>query len=262
MSLLQQALRAGHRASRPAANPGLCVLVAGAAGALGSAVLEQALVAFGRVQVLVDAPMAAAMRGFEALPRAALETGAGLLHADTALVVFDRERGRHGREAGFHQPQPQDLPVLAGLLHDHGVRHLVVVLPHAPALMPAAFKVGLASLDEQAVASLGFEQLVIVRSARPAPQRRAASWPQRLADAMLAQLHWMVPQRDQPVRPVKVAAFVVSVARHLPQARRGARVAPPELVWQAAQQRDAGNVVRRWLDEGQWQEGPVPAGRW
>jgi len=262
MSLLQQALRAGHRRpSGPAASP-RAVVVAGAAGSLGAAVLEQALVRFARVQVLVDAPMAAALRGFEAVPRTALDRRLGVLSADTALVVFDRERGRHGREAAFHQPQPQDLPLLARALHDNGVRHLVVVLPHAPALMPAAFKVGLASLDEQAVAALGFDQLVIVRSTRPAGRRRGGSWPQRLADAMLAQLHWMVPQRDQPVRPAKVAEFVVTVARQLPHVRGGARVAPPELVWQAAQERDAGDMVRRWLDEGQWPHGPVPAGRW
>ena len=235
-------------------------VVAGAAGSLGSAVLERALVVFGHVQVLVDTPVAPAMRGFEPVPRTSL--GPGALRADTALVVFDRERGVHGREAAFHRPAPEELPTLARALHESGVRHLIVVLPHAPALLPAALKEGLASLDEHAVAALGFDQLVIVRSARQAARRRASAWPQRVADAMLSQLHWMVPQRDQPVRPAKVAEFVVEVARRLPLARHGARVAPPELVWQAASGADPGNTVQRWLEGGPWQEGALPARRW
>jgi hypothetical protein len=258
MSLLQHALRAGHRGVPAAVRRG--AVVAGAAGSLGAAVLERALVVFGHVQVLVDTPVAPALRGFEPVPRASL--GPGSLGADTALVVFDRERGIHGREAAFHRPAPEELPALARALHDSGVRHLLVVLPHVPALLPAALKAGLASLDEQAVAALGFDQLVIVRSSRPAARRRAAAWPQRVADAMLSQLHLMVPQRDQPVRPAKVAEFVVELARRLPLARHGARVAPPELVWQAASSPDLGDVVQRWLDDAPWQDGPVPARRW
>jgi hypothetical protein len=259
MSLLQQALRAGHRRSRAAAE-GDGVVVVGAAGALGSAVLERALAVFGRVQVLVDTAVAPAMRGFEPVPRAALGAGAPL--APTALVVFDRERGIHGREAAFHRPPPEDMAALARTLHESGVRRLVVVLPHAPALLPAAFKEGLASLDEHAMAAIGFDQFVIVRSARAAARRPAAAALQRVADAMLSQLHWMIPQRDQPVRPAKVAVFVVELARRLPHARAGARVAPPELVWHAAQHADPGEVIQHWLDGAPWADDPVPAGRW
>jgi hypothetical protein len=224
-------------------------VLVGAAGPLGSAVLEQCLSAFARVRVVVDAPIAPAMRGFEALPRAALDEGAPLL-ADTAFIVFDRERFAHGREDAFHRPQPQSLLALAQALHRGGVRRLLVVLPHKPALLPDALKRGLASLDEQAVASLGFEHLVIVRSAQRPGAQRADSWPQRVADAVLAQLHWMVPQREQPVRAAKVAAFVVQLARHLRHARAGARVVPPELLWHAAQERDPAALASRWLSDG------------
>jgi uncharacterized protein YbjT (DUF2867 family) len=221
-------------------------IVVGAAGALGSAVLEQALAAFERVRVLVDEPVTAAMRGFDPVPLSTLDAGVPL-HADTGFVVFDRERHAHGREAAFHRPQPDALPRLAHALHGAGVRRLIVVLPHAPALLPAALKHGLASLDEHAVAALGFEQLVIVRSAQSPATARAASWLQRVAHAMLAQLHWMVPQQEQPVRAQAVAAFVVELARQLPRARAGARVVPPELVWQAARRKDAREIVEQWL---------------
>jgi uncharacterized protein YbjT (DUF2867 family) len=221
-------------------------LLVGAAGPLGSAVLEHALGAFARVRVLVDGPVAAAMRGFEALPVAALEQ-ATPLGADTAFIVFDRQRHAHGREDAFHRPRPEQLPALAQALQRGGVRCLLVVLPHAPALLPEALKRGLASLDEHAVASLPFEQLVIVRSAQVPLHARAASRLQRLADGVLAQLHWMVPQREQPVRAAKVAALVVQLARLLPGSRAGARIVPPELVWEFAQAADGVALLRAWL---------------
>ena len=40
------------------------------------------------------------------------------------------------------------------------------LLPHAPALLPQSLRAGLASLDEQALAALGFEHLVFVRPAQ------------------------------------------------------------------------------------------------
>ena len=220
-------------------------LLIGAAGSLGSAVLEQALAAFQRVQVLVDAPVAAAMRGFVPLTIDAL--AAGHWQADTAFIVFDRRRDAHGREDAFHRPRPDALPALAQRLHEGGVRCLVVVLPHAPALLPEALKRGLASLDEHAVAALGFDRLVIVRSAQSLPAAPSASRLQRLADGVLAQLHWMIPQREQPVRPAKVAALAVQLARLLPQAARGTRIVPPELVWDYAQAKDGEALLQAWL---------------
>ena len=62
----------------------------------------------------------------------------------------------NGREAAFWQPPPAELLPLARRLHDIGVRHLLVVMPHVSATPPEALKAGLASLDEQAVAALGF----------------------------------------------------------------------------------------------------------
>jgi hypothetical protein len=225
-------------------------IVVGAGGALGAAVLEHTLGGglFAQVVVLADEPIAPALRGFVAVDRAALEAGG--VRADTAFVVFDRARGRHGREDAFHWPDPLALPALARLLRTRcGVTYLLLVLPHAPALLPQALKAGLASLDEQAVAALGFEHFVILRPSQAADDAALRSVPHRLARWMLAQLRWMIPQRDQPVRPDKVAALALAIARALPQAQGRTRVVPPELVWQAAQpQQDVGALVSAWLD--------------
>jgi hypothetical protein len=64
---------------------------------------------------------------------------------------------------------------------------------------------------------------------------------------VLAQLQLMIPQRDQPVRPIKVAQFAAQLAAHLLQSPPGTRVVPPELVWQAAQARDVAALALAWL---------------
>jgi hypothetical protein len=241
-----------HAARRaPAAVRGVRrALVVGAAGALGAAVLEQLLAArrFERVGALVDQPIRAALHGF--VP---VDDDAAALHdfgADAALVVFDRARHAFGREQAFVRPDPLALPALAARLHAAGARTLVVVVPHRPSLLPMALQQGLASMDEAAVAALGFEHLVFMRMAQAgdADSASALSAPQRLARWMLSQLHWMVPQREQAVRVDTVARVAAALAIRLPQATPGSRVLPAALLWQAAQQRDPAAVVAAWLD--------------
>ena len=258
MTLVNHALRAGR--STPVSGTAVApstVLVAGGGGALGSAVLETLLASrrFAHVKVLATRALTTAMHGLEpvvvdaARDDPALDPGAPI--ADGALIVFDRERHANGRELAFVRPQPHDLPALAGWLHARGVRRLIVVLPHAPAALPDALKLGLANLDEQAVAALGFEHLVFVRSAQAPSSARAKEWLQRLADGVLAQLRMMVATSNQPVRAAKVAQFAAELAAQLPASAAGTRVAPPELVWQAAQMRDPRHLVQAWLARGE-----------
>lgn len=247
MSLLNEALRAGHAPAPSAAGAGARrVLVAGGGGALGAAVLEELLAgsAFAQVAVAVTQPINAALRGFATVPADTLGTPGP---EDTAVVVFDRERHANGRELAFLRPQPEQLPALAASLRTRGVRRLLLVMPHAPATLPDALKRGLASLDEQAVAALGFEQLLIVRSAQSPHAARDGRFLQRVAHGVLAQLRLMVPQRDQPVRASKVARFVAELARALPLAADGTRVLPPEWVWEAAQTDDLAGLALAWL---------------
>ena len=252
MSLLQDAMRASH-ARPPVAPSRPSALVVGGGGALGSAVLERLLAARGlaRVRVLVTQGFHAAMHGLESLVVAPSDLDTpptAALASDTALVVFDRTRRANGREDAFVKPQPEALPALARWLFAGGVRRLVVVLPHSMATLPQALKAGLASLDEHTVATLGFEHVVFVRPAQSPNNTRATNGLQRLADGVFAQLRFMVPQAEQPVRVQKVAAFVTELVLRLPGSTPGTRVAPPELVWLAAQARAPGEVVQAWLD--------------
>lgn len=227
-------------------------VIVGAAGPLGSAVLERALAAGGYAQVLalVTHPIEVALRGLVAVPVDAALAAPPAWRADAAIVVFDRERSlRHGRERAFFRPGPERLATLARWLQEAGVRRLAVVLPHAPALLPQALKAGLASLDEQAVAALGFEHLVFVRPTRQDGGAGAAivSRGARLARAWLGQLRFMVPLREQPLRAGKVAEFVIALLGALPASTPGTRVAPPELLWDWAQPGGGAAVLQAWL---------------
>src|SRR5690606_17283728 len=132
-------------------------------------------------------------------------------------IVFERARHSNGRDEAFVQADPADLLRWATALHVRGVRRLIVVVPHAPAMLPHALKSGLASLDEGAVAALGFEHLVFIRSAQHAGAAASGrSLIERFAGWWLSQLRWMVPQRDQPVRAARLGALAVQLARLLP----------------------------------------------
>jgi hypothetical protein len=243
---VKQALTTAYRKPpRAIATPRRAIVI-GAAGALGAAVLEQLLATqrFERVGALVDQPIQPAVHGFA--PLRADELAA--FNADCALIVFDRQRAANGREAAFVKPEPQTLAALAQQLHAIGVRRLIVVVPHTPSLLPMALQQGLASLDEAAVAALGFEQLVFMRMAQNERGAEGLDAPRRLARWMLSQLHWMIPQREQPVRAQTVAKVAAAIAVLCAQAPPATRVVPAALLWQAAQQQDVSALVTQWLE--------------
>ncbi len=76
------------------------MLIAGAGGTLGAALLARALGSgrFAQVQALVSRPLASTLPGFEPLPFEQLGARA---HADTAAIVFERERRNNGRDEAY-----------------------------------------------------------------------------------------------------------------------------------------------------------------
>ncbi len=270
MTLLHHALRAGATKPHGAPMPRSTLLLAGAGGALGSAVLEALLAGreHGTVRVLATRPLGTAMPGLE--PIIVRDDGGfdqevafdAAPIADAALIVFDRARHANGRERAFLRPEPGQLGALAGALRQRGVRALIIVMPHSAAQLPDALKRGLANLDEHAVASLDFEHLVFVRSAQAPSDARATQWLQRLADGMLAQMQIMVAATQQAVRAVKVARFVAALAAQLASSPPGIRIAPPELVWQASQLRDPAPLVDAWLAARDLPDLSAPKRRW
>lgn len=251
MDTLTQALRGAAQNGPVPMRRLQSALVVGAGGTLGSAVLAEALVAgrFQRVRAVVTGPLTSTLRGLSPVGVDALEApgAAEGLGCELAIVVYERERHSNGRDQAFHLPDPAALLPLARQLHAAGVRRLLVVVPHAPALLPHALKAGFATLDEGAVAALGFEHLVFVRAAQASTPRAAGGRLNRFAEWWLSQLSWMVPASDQPVRAVKLAHLVVRLACSLPGATPGTRVLPPEVLQQAAQADDADQALQAWL---------------
>jgi hypothetical protein len=239
-----QALQAAQRRSPVAARPRL--LIAGATGALGNEMLRQlsGSSAFEHTEVLAREPIRAGLRGVRTRVVPSDDPASWpVASADVAVVMFDPPRLFYDRERALWTPAPEQLPALAGWLHGSGVRTLALVLPHVQGRLPEALKRGLASLDEQAVARLGFQRLLIVRSAQKPAEDAPANAAVRLARLMLSVFKYMIPSSEQPVRGSVVARFVAAALQEAP---RGIHVAPPELVWRAAQGpvRDA---VRQWL---------------
>jgi len=260
MKLVQEALRAGHSGSPLRRSQREPVLLLGGAGALGSAVLERMLSA-APVEVAVIGPLETGLQGLMPLPLVPTLAEPLLTRARLALLVFDVPRHANGRERSFYLPQPEQLPALGRALRAGGIEDLLIVLPHAPARLPQALKTGLASLDEQAVASLGFRHLLILRPSRDGVKLPAAASLQGVANWVLSQLRWMIPAPDLPMRPAKVAELTVQLALQLPRAAPGTRVAPPELVYAAAQTQDVAGLAADWLAGRDWQAAPLRSWR-
>jgi NAD(P)-dependent dehydrogenase (short-subunit alcohol dehydrogenase family) len=224
-------------------------IVVGADSALGWAVMEQLLATsrFAGVGTPVHRPVHLAFDRLHTLAEIdpqALATFA----ADTALIVFDRPQTRRVTEAFVH-PEPKDLTPWARRLHAAGVKHLVVAMPHAPLMLPVALQQGLASLDEAAVATLGFEQLVFMRMASANAYGAAPSgFFRRLAHWVLSQLSFLVPQREAPVRTVVVAKVAAELAAQLAAAKPATRVLPAAVMWHATQQRSVEETLAAWLE--------------
>lgn len=237
-------LQAGWRAAPSQARPRL--IIAGATGVLGNEVLRQLAGSsvYAQTQVLAREAITEGLRGVRSTLVAGDEPGDWAPgQADVAVILFDPPRMFYQRERALWAPRPDQLVPLARWLRTSGVQTLAIVLPHAPGQLPEALKRGLANLDEQAVASVGFQRLLILRSARKPQAQRARSTPARLADWMLGIFKYMVPSSEQPVRASRVAQLLAAALRIVPP---GIHVAPPEVVWQAAQQ-DPAEVARRWL---------------
>jgi len=240
-----QALQAASRAP-PAAPAGPAVLIAGATGPLGNEMLRRLAGSgrYGRVQVLAREPITEGLRGVSCVvvgPE--VDDGWPRVDARVGVILFDPPRLFYDRERALWTPRPDQLHGLARWMRSCGVTTLAVVLPHAQGRLPEALKRGLATLDEQAVAALGFERVLFVRSAQKPAAAPDGNALVRTAHWMLAALRYMVPSSEQPVRAAKVSELVATALQIAPP---GIHVAGPELVWRAAQG-DLRALVADWL---------------
>lgn len=236
--------------SRAASGP---ALVLGAGGWLGAAMLTQVLSAgHARVGALVGQRMVSTHRGLLALTpeqlavpdAAAKERWSGA----SAYLVLERPGLTGARDAAFIAPQVADLLTLGRQLRALGVTRLFVLVPHAVNSLPEALKQGFADADEQALAGLGFEQLVLVHNSRERVAPTGQTWLQKLGALWWAQLRWMLPDAERPLRSVALARVVVSAERLLRAAGPGVHVLPQDLASRAAHAPEGIEaVLRLWV---------------
>lgn len=234
-------------------------LVLGAGGWLGAALLTQVLAA-GHTQVgaWVDGEArwrGSTHRGLLAVPattwEAPTEAAQRAWAGSTAYVVLERAGLTGPRDAVFPSPTAESLPALAAALLRLGVSHLVLVVPHGSNALPAALAHGFADRQEQALGALPFALLLLVRASQPAADLPAGTgWVDRLAALWWAQLRWMVPSNEVPLRSVALARVVVNAVQllHTVQAR-GVRVLPQPLASRAAHAQGAwAAVLQSWAE--------------
>lgn len=234
---LNDALRGGLRAPRQRAAAESALLL-GAGGWLGAALLSQLLAApYLRVGAWIDRTehwRGSTHRRVEGLGSEALLAGSEAWQGASAFIVLERGGLSGPRDAVFAVPRPEQLLDLATRLRTTGVQRLVVVLPHLPGSLPEALRHGFADGSEQQLAALGFRQLLLVRSscdAQSAPT--STGWLQRLADLWWAQLKWMLPSNERPLRSVALARVVVAAARLLPELPGSVFILPQEVASRA-----------------------------
>lgn len=245
--VLQAAL--GRPVPRPVQEPALLI---GAGGWLGSALLAQLLNtgSFSRVGAWVVKPAqwrGSTHRGVVAVDEAGFADPAW--QRACAFVVLERPGLGGERDTVFGSPRVEDLLSQAGRLHRAGVRRLVVLQSHLPGSLPEALRHGFADELEQGLASLGFDQLLLVRSSRealgPAP---GTPWMERLAALWWAQLRWLLPSNERPLRSVALARVVVAASRLLRERDGSVFVLPQEVASRAAHHPDGieAELCRHW----------------
>jgi hypothetical protein len=225
------------------------LLIAGATGVLGNAVLRRLVGVhrYAHTKVLAREPVQQGMR------QLSLQLVSGEIAAwpvdvkcDVAVIMFEPPRMYYERERALWTPQPRELTALGAWLHACGAQTLAVVLPHAQGTLPESLKRGLASLDEQALAALGFERLLILRSAEKPAEQRHKHPLDALAHWMIGVFKFMVPTQEQPVRPTKIAEIVDALLQTAPA---GITVLSPQEMW-ALSQRNAQDlaqqIAQRW----------------
>ena len=241
------ALRAAWHPARHFAPTEPRLIVAGATGVLGAEVLRR-LAGSGRLahtEVLAKEPMATSLAQVSILEVTDNLQAWQSANAQVGVVMFEPPRLYYERERALWTPAPEQLLLLARWLRRCGVHTLVVVVPHAQGRLPDAVKSGLANLDEQALAAVGFERLLLVRSAQKMSATAAPGVFNKVAAWMLSTLSYMIPATEQPVRPSKLAEFI-DLAMHLLPV--GTHVASPELLWRSADHGDTQLVVKAWLN--------------
>lgn len=205
---------AGPAAAGPAAVARPTLLVAGATGLVGQAVLHLAALDphWGRVVALVRRSLTPAEReraAVRVVDFARLDAYAAALTADVVICALGTTRRQAGSAAAFRRVDFDAVVALAGAARAQGAWHFLLVSSmganaRSPLLYPRV-----KGEVEAAVQALGYPCLTIARPSLLLGARREF----RLGETLAKRLAWAAPRRLRPIHADTVARALLRAAR-------------------------------------------------
>ena len=189
------------------------LVVAGATGLVGQAVLHQATrdPHWGRVVAVVRRPPTPAERGrAEALVVDFDRLGehADALRADAVVCALGTTRRQAGSAAAFRRVDYEAVLALARVARAQGARHFLLVSATGANPRSALLYNRVKGEVEAAVSALGYPCLTILRPSLLLGQRREF----RLGEAIAKPLAWLAPARLRPIHADTVARAILRAA--------------------------------------------------
>jgi hypothetical protein len=218
MPVVDPSIALGAAATSTAAGRGTRrrLLVAGAVGRLGEALLNEALARGGYDEVVAltetDATMSLGIRGLALAPLSALPLLDDVCIAQTLDPGAAGARSFHGRDAPFAMVEAAGMPRIAAAAAAAGARRLILVHPLPVWQQMSRFHLGLVGEAELEMTRLPFESVTVLR---PIAQTGPATgnWLQRVAHVYLSLQFLMVPRSLPTLTSAQVARVAVDLLR-------------------------------------------------
>ena len=192
------------------------LLIAGAVGRLGDALLAEALSRGGYDEVVAladgDVTMSVGVRGLVLAPLGMLPPLDGVCIAQTLDPQAPDARSFYGRDAPFAMVTRESMLPIAAAASAAGARRLVLVDPLPLWQQVSQFHLGLSGEVELQIAGLPFEAVTVLR---PLAQSGPAvgSWLQRVAHIYLSLQFLMAPRSLPTLTSAQVAQVAIDRLR-------------------------------------------------
>jgi hypothetical protein len=210
------ALHAAGAAARRGDGAVRRLLVAGAVGRLGEALLNDALARGGYDEVVAladgDATMSLGVRGLARAPRDRQPPRVDVCIAQTLDPDAPGARSFHGRDAPFALVDPPAMPRIARAAADAGAGRLVLIHPLPAWQQMSALHLGLSGDAELGIAALPFDGVCVLRPVAPSASA-GRGWLQRIAGVYLSLQMLMLPRSVPTLTSAQVARVAVDLLR-------------------------------------------------
>jgi hypothetical protein len=188
------------------------LLVAGAVGRLGEALLNEALARGGYDEVVAlsegDATMNLGLRGLALAPVTGLPPLVDVCIAQTLDPSAPGARSFHGRDAPFALVEPAGMPRIAAAAAAAGARRLVLVHPLPAWQQMSGMNRGLTGEAELEMARLSFGTVTVLRPVAAAGSV-GGNWLQRFVGVYLSLWMWMLPRSVPTLTSVQIARVAI-----------------------------------------------------